>query len=261
MIFKLKVLIANILKTKYPRVFDLIKRLSRIYDRNEIYVLLTEYAKNRNEIHLLQIGANDGISNDPVREFIVQSPKWHAYLVEPIENCLISLRKNYRWLLNSRVFIQECAVSDRNYTGELYKVKEEFRDIFPDYSSQIASFSKNHIIKHFPKIQDDMIGSEKVEFRSIASILMDNNVSDLDIVCIDVEGAESELIHGFPFHTHTPKIFIYESIHLSDEASQKLKEYFIGLDYSHFTFKFDSMAIVQDQCLNWKKRYIKFKSQ
>lgn len=64
------------LKTIYanPRVFDVLKRASReVGMRSRLFDELKRFRIEYPNANVLQIGANDGVVNDPIREHILAS--------------------------------------------------------------------------------------------------------------------------------------------------------------------------------------------
>jgi len=44
---------------------------------------------------IIQIGSNDGVSNDPVHELLLEREKWSAVFVEPVPYVFDRLKSNY----------------------------------------------------------------------------------------------------------------------------------------------------------------------
>jgi len=79
-----------------PRLFDFARRVTRtLGHRSPGYCPLKEFTRDLKEIAFLQIGSNDGIGGDPLREFIVGSANWHGVFVEPVPQMFAQLRRNY----------------------------------------------------------------------------------------------------------------------------------------------------------------------
>ena len=102
--------------------------------------------KKINEI--IQIGANDGKSDDFLRESINKDTK--VLLVEPIESAFIELKKNYSDFTNVE-FVNQ-AVDVDNGKKKIYSVNPKHYDYYKKkYNSKdvswltvLASFQKNH---------------------------------------------------------------------------------------------------------------------
>jgi len=253
---KMKKKIALRLK-KYPTVFDLFKSFSRIFDKSEIYLLLKDYCQTKNRISFIQVGAHDGISNDPLREFIVRYKKWHGYLLEPLPKYHSMLQNNYQNISANRLNILRCAIAEQKNSMYLYQIKEKFIDHFPQYAKQIASINRSHLINHFPFLKNE---PEKIEKLKIPVITMRDfidkyNVIPLDVLCLDAEGLEAEILNSFPFKTVKPDILIYETLHLQTREKNSLYDNLRKQGYDNYHFEFDSISSLKGVCRKWKDKY------
>ena len=104
----LKINVSGALKGT-PKVFDAIKQASRVVGfRDDLYRLSYEVSSVQKVVSFIQIGSNDGTSNDPLREFIIRGG-WRGVLVEPISYLFQRLQSNYRGLKGLQ--FENCAVS------------------------------------------------------------------------------------------------------------------------------------------------------
>lgn len=81
---------------KHRRQFDICKRLSRgLGFTNELYEFLKKFSAVNKTCNFIQIGSNDGLANDPLREFVL-SKRWKGILVEPVPYLFDRLIDNYK---------------------------------------------------------------------------------------------------------------------------------------------------------------------
>jgi hypothetical protein len=75
------------------------------YNSDTVFLTATlnRVFSNKN-IVLCQIGANDGISADPIYDFIMQNENIEAHLVEPQKKAFQLLRNNYKNKPDGTVF-------------------------------------------------------------------------------------------------------------------------------------------------------------
>lgn len=198
-----------------PWVFDVLKRASReVGVRSRLFDELRRIRIENPNANVLQIGANDGVVNDPIREHILAS-NWQCVLVEPVPYLFARLEKNYRWI--ERVKCLNAAVSDTADEMEFYYIKEEALPSLPHWASQIGSFSSEHIRKHLGEIEPNWIASRKLKIMSMHDLLQNAGVKDFDLIHLDVEGFESRLIKAFLEIGLMPRAVLYESHHLGEE--------------------------------------------
>ena len=68
--------------------------LARPRPKKKVTLLYRTFAKVYPAATLVQIGANDGIVDDPLREFLLRG-LWRGVLVEPVPYLFERLRRNY----------------------------------------------------------------------------------------------------------------------------------------------------------------------
>ncbi len=185
--------------------------------RSRLFDWLKRFRIEYPNANVLQIGANDGVVNDPIREHILAS-NWQCLLVEPVPYIFARLQKNYRWI--DRVKCLNAAVSDTADEMEFYYIKEDALSSLPHWASQIGSFSSEHIRKHLGELDSNWIANRKLQIMSIQDLLQDAGVKDFDLIHLDVEGFESRLIKAFLEIGKTPRAVLFESHHLGAEQSE-----------------------------------------
>jgi hypothetical protein len=153
-----------------PGLFDLAKRLARrLGHRHAEHDILTAYARTQGAVHVLQVGAHDGLSNDPVREFLVSRRDWRGTLVEPVPRLVAQLRQSYRDHPNVRIV--QGALARTSGPTTLHTFTEHALSQLPYYADQLASLDRAHLQKHledFPFAQNhpDIVLFESAHFSS-----------------------------------------------------------------------------------------------
>jgi len=101
------------------------KLLSRqiLRRKDPVYNFFDDYSKRYGSaIKFLQIGANDGLRNDPIREHILRN-QWDGVLVEPIPGIFEILVNNYNKLpelefVNAAISSSHCIYQKRQAEGD-----------------------------------------------------------------------------------------------------------------------------------------------
>jgi FkbM family methyltransferase len=163
---------------------------------------------NKDNISILQIGANDGISADPIYDLIKNNKKINAYLVEPQKDAFNVLTTNYSDILSeNRINLLNYAITNKNEQIKLYKNNAIngtdghssliVRDIDIVNDTVVANFNEN--------IYELVNG---ITFDKLKELI---NVNNFDVVVIDTEGYDVELIKlMFNSNLH-PKILFFEN--------------------------------------------------
>jgi hypothetical protein len=112
-----------------------------------------EAALSNNSGAIIQAGSNDGVSNDPLYEFILRH-KRQSYLVEPIDYLAEKLRSLHK--LNPYVKVYQFAIHPNFNSVDFFYLPLDadikMGDLWKPWFDQIGSFSRQHLIKHSPFI-------------------------------------------------------------------------------------------------------------
>jgi len=177
------------------------------------------------EFFLVQVGAYDGTTNDPVHDYLVRYG-WKSLLIEPQVQSFERLKSNYSAF--PQTILLNLAISESDGIQDFYQV---VTDNPMDWSTQIASLDRNHLIKHrnsqtaygittsIPDIEDK-IAVKTVECLSFDSLLTRFRIQRIDLLQIDAEGYDDRLVLSFPFERLKPAIIRYENMHLDNKRQE-----------------------------------------
>ena len=176
---------------------------------------------NKEKIVLLQIGANDGISADPIYDLIINESKIISHLVEPQTDAFDLLVKNYEKILDqNRIYFYKNAITHKNDKIKLYKNTAVngtdghssliIRDLDAVNGIVVADF-KEEIFEYV-----DGITVDELVVKCNANMLKNNNNLEktsnmFDVVVIDTEGYDLEIIKMLFNNNIYPKILFFES--------------------------------------------------
>jgi FkbM family methyltransferase len=212
-----RVQVSKLLK-RHPPLFDAARRTTRMLgDRTPIYDLFQKASNSLPEVAFIQIGSNDGISVDPIREFVVANAKWHGAFVEPVPQIFELLRKNYAYLQGRELAFFNVAISNDEGRKQFWKIRDIYLPEFPLFAYQVGSFDRNHILKHFsgfPDI-DKKIEAIEVPCQTYEQIRRQAGLPVVHVVHLDVEGHEEEILNTIDFSHSKPMIILFEISHMS----------------------------------------------
>lgn len=189
--------------------------LYRIYwlgDKSKIRVALLEIAKKKKNIFLVNIGANDGLTNDPLRELVI-TKKWKGLMVEPIPYIFERLKKTYK---NKKgILLENAAVSNVNGTTNFWYI-EKTRELRSG-EDQIGSFDKKIVLKSIEECNFSKKHLIKGEIRclTLKKLLTKHKIKKIDVFSIDTEGFDYEIIKQIDFKKFKPQLIIFEHCHLN----------------------------------------------
>ena len=115
-------------------------RMLRPQPKRKLEFLLAAFARAYPQARFVQIGANDGMLEDPLREFILAN-RWRGVLVEPVPYLFERLQRTYRDI--DRVSLENVAIADREGSMPFYYVRESSGDpTVPVWHAGLGSFSR-----------------------------------------------------------------------------------------------------------------------
>jgi FkbM family methyltransferase len=209
-------------------IHDLVRRLYCVF-RPGIRFCVEHTFRNLDEVFVLKIGANDGVENDPLADFLLHDQRYRGVLVEPIPSYAKMLSANYEGTL--RFKIEQAAIAAEDGKTTMYYVDGTATDSngqpIPEWLRGVASMDRAHVEKHLRPEMYDAITQIMVECLSLASLLARNNVRKIDLLQIDAEGHDYVVLKQFDFSVIHPKLVIFERKHLSKEddlAARRLME-------------------------------------
>lgn len=182
----------------------------------------------------IQVGSNDGISNDPLRKYIVQND-WDAILIEAVPNIFERLNNLYQD--NDKVITLNLAISPSASSIKFYAVspnaKDELGGRCPEWYDQLGSFQRENITSHLKGILEPFITELEIPIKRLDQIVDEFNFYDFEVLHIDCEGYDLEVISTLNFSIHKPKYIIIEHKHMKKAA----KDNFIG-DMTKMGYKY-----------------------
>lgn len=183
-------------------------------------VLEFQYARRRSFL-VLVVGAYDGVENDPLSKFIL-GHDCAGIFVEPQSGVFARLRKNLEG--HPRFHLVNAAVDELTGTREFFQVRGGIAG-FPQWTEQLASFSKEHIAKHEERVPglSSQITSTIVNTISFQDLLDKFQVRSIDVLQIDAEGVDALLLSWFPFDRVKPGVVHYEIEHMSGDELHKTR--------------------------------------
>jgi FkbM family methyltransferase len=163
---------------------------------------------------IIQVGSNDGVSNDPLFESILIH-KRQSYLVEPIDYLAEKLRFLHK--SNPNVKVCEFAIHPNSSSVEFFCLPRDaaikMGDLWKPWFDQIGSFSRQHLTKHSPFI-DPFIEKISIPCITLDRLISDNNVNEISILHIDAEGFDLEVLGTIDLVKIKPSMIMIEHKHL-----------------------------------------------
>ncbi len=191
------------------------------------------------ETFFVQIGANDGATNDPFYE-MARRHHWSGLVVEPCQDAFAALERSYIHMPEVRCV--NVAIDVAPGSRELFRIT-------PDAPAQlrhsgVSSFDKNHVLKWVPRGRDDLLVTDVVRCESFNSLVGKYMVERVDLLIVDTEGHDFEILKTIDLrHFHIPLI-LFEYCCLAPRDQDACLEYLGDCGYTfHVVDDYDIICV------------------
>ena len=189
-------------------------------------IFIKEYLAIKKYANIIQIGAMDGVSNDPLRPYL-PFHKGNVILVEALNFYCEILNNLYSD--QSNIKICNALVSSKESENKFFFIDPQIANEmdgngpFNKWAHGQGSINKNTIIKWIYKnkfrgkkyIKNinkyiDSILETYIKSKTINSICKTYRIKTIDLLVIDVQGAEYEVLKNLNSFDVKPKFIVYE---------------------------------------------------
>jgi FkbM family methyltransferase len=180
-------------------------RLDRFDQMNFFEPLLYRRLARSSDFFFVQIGANDGISSDPIRDFVTRN-QVAGIVVEPLKDIFEKLCANYRGY--PKVKPVNVAVHATEKTIQIHRVDPAKAAALGNWAHGIASVRQEH--HALTQTPPELMTTETVPCVTFDELLAQNGVRNFDLLQIDTEGYDREILRMMDFNRHKPAIIRFE---------------------------------------------------
>lgn len=222
-------------------------------ERGSIDEFTSLFSKSREQVTVVQIGANDGINNDPIHKFIKRD-NWHGVLLEPQKYVFEKyLKPLYR--KTKSIVPLNAALDTNDGTKPIYKISISNSR----WATGLTSFNKSvleeairsgYIEKQavkegcqLPANSEDIIAEESVECICTESLVKKYRLDKIDWLQIDTEGFDFEIIKMFNISVTRPAVIVYENLHFSQEHQDECINHLKSNGYECINFGPNTLAM------------------
>lgn len=157
------------------------------------------HTAEQGDVFVVQVGANDGKMNDPIYPYF-EACGWSGLLIEPLPNYFAKLTELHE--VRKHITLENSAVGDAAGDLNLYHLNPAVEDQYPKWVLGCASSDEDRMINATKRAKgadarpSDVVGT-KVPIVRLDSILDKHDVSQIDVLIIDVEGHEISVMNSF----------------------------------------------------------------
>jgi FkbM family methyltransferase len=191
-------------------------------------IVLLRVFSNIKGLSFIQIGANDGVRGDPIREKVLNHA-WTGLLVEPVPALFEQLKKNYAGLPGLK-FVN-AAVDVSPGTRAIHFIRPGLP--VPDWANGLATFDLGRLQATARELgrHDTDIVHQEIQTLTWNQLLAETGGRRCDVLVVDAEGYDIPLLRAAPLDRWRPPVIQFE--HSCAAPGDRLAFYgeLIGLGY------------------------------
>lgn len=201
------------------------------------YIIKDRISKEK-DFFIVQVGANDGILDDPIRDSICQ---YHlqGLLIEPLPDLFDKLKANYSE--EKQLLFENIAILPNDGEVKLFRVRADAS--VPKHWHGIASFNKNNLLAQ--GVRESHIEQVSAKGTSLKSLTAKYNIKKISLLQIDTEGYDFEVIKSAFNSGIYPDMINYEHCWLPPLVRYNCKIALQDHGYKYVEVGKDTLAIRQ----------------
>lgn len=189
----------------------------------------------RGHLTIVQVGANDGVVNDPLYDFAMRhKDATRLLLVEPQLDMIPHLKRNYDG--HPDATIVQTAVGHEG-TLTLHRIRPElarrYRGIV---ASGIASIDSDYVESKARRLLTGRTHHDPVEMIQVDSVplrelLTEHEARGVDVILTDTEGFDDEVIYSADIGDVLPVLLAFESVMFDAERTRRIHSHLEAAGY------------------------------
>ena len=201
----------------------------------------------RHDFFFVNIGANDGISDDPIYPFI-KKYGWKGIAVEPVPDTFKLLKQNLSAF--EGIIFENVAIGQDG--REILSFSREHLEAHP-LLSQMSSFSRDHLEKFTDMVDRNEIMhqaahttkpkptgeslrkglySQRVDGISFNALMEKHHVKEVNFINVDTEDDDFDILMSIDMDKYAPKILCVETHTFDKEKKKKFDELMQKYNYT-----------------------------
>lgn len=205
------------------------------------YFLETLGERKGEDIFILQIGAMDGKTFDPVHEYITRFG-WQGLLVEPVKEHFEALKETYK--AHQGIVLANVAVVEQDGEVILHRVRKEDVEAarVPKWGNGLASLYRDRNALAFDNVKPYII-EERVQGQRLSTLLDYHRLPRIDVLQIDAEGHDYSILKQFDFTRYQPLVIHVEIVNMPKPEQTACKRLLDANGYIHTKAGYDLLAV------------------
>jgi FkbM family methyltransferase len=195
------------------------------------------------DFFFVQIGANDGITHDPIREYVLKY-HWRGLLVEPQPRVFPLLLENYKE--EKQLAFEEAVIADKDGVARFFIADENLAPA--NNLTVFSSLKKDVLARCLPpganKRSAAAPAMREVEVKalSVQGLLDKHHITKIDLLQIDTQGFDCEIVKQFLSTPLRPTVIHFEHYHTAEDDLQKCLRLLVDNGYRFSSQEIDTVA-------------------
>jgi FkbM family methyltransferase len=201
-------------------------------------LLIREQLAANDPFFFVQVGAHDGVLDDPLRKLILEHGL-AGLMIEPLPDIFDRLCANYATSPN--LVFENVAVDVAEGSATIYRVTKHAA--FSAYWQGMSSFEKENLRKQ--GVPKKYIESIEVPAFTLQSLLLKHKIAAVSLLQVDTEGYDYAIVKAALDAGILPKIINYEHCHLVPNVRLACKCLLDSRGYRFIEVGKDTLAVRQ----------------
>lgn len=198
--------------------------------------LVKEAVESGEPFFFIQVGASDGVLDDPLRPLVLQYAL-PGLLIEPLPDVYARLVRSYAG--QSQLRFENVAVATRPGAFTIYRVRED-APLSP-YVQLLASHRRSHLTKE--GVAPQYIEAVEVPGMTLPQLLARHTIRHVSLLVVDTEGYDYDIVSSALSSGILPRIINYEHCHLAPRARVDAKRLLQAHGYRFIEVGKDTLAM------------------
>jgi FkbM family methyltransferase len=178
-----------------------VEKLRSNFEPIDVFTLVIELECRANpDFYFVQIGANDGQTDDPLHPLIVRH-KLRGLLIEPQPAAFQRLIQNYAH--QPQLVFENVAIAEQPGTAQMYTAEG---------NDCLASFDEAHVRKNVPL--GTKVLTLEVPAMPLDQLIKKYKIEQIGLLQIDAEGFDYQILKMVNFQVRKPKIIHFEHLNM-----------------------------------------------
>lgn len=190
--------------------------------------------RDSSSITFVQVGANDGETNDPLCRHL-DKYDWRGALIEPDPAAFERLLGRYG--RRRGIHLYQCAVAAAEGTLTLFFDASGTGDAL----RQKTSSNPEHLVRH--GVPRSAIQAREVRAVTVRGVIEELHFDGLDLLVVDTEGMDFDIVSGVLRDGLAPRVIFFEHVHMSREQRSSMPVLLAEHGYKYVEDQKDTLAV------------------